>query len=85
MPQWDFLNFLAERGARYRTFRLRMQAEATDLIREGERIVGVTGRSYIQTSLAKKFSTVPFPIDGLPAACLQSLSASARTGPETPG
>src|SRR6266487_403162 len=32
MPQWDFLNFLAERGARYPTFHLRMQNPATDLV-----------------------------------------------------
>jgi 2-polyprenyl-6-methoxyphenol hydroxylase-like FAD-dependent oxidoreductase len=25
MPQWDFLNFLAERGKRYKSFDLRMQ------------------------------------------------------------
>ena len=31
MPQWDFLNFLAEHGRRYRGFHLMMQAEATDL------------------------------------------------------
>jgi 2-polyprenyl-6-methoxyphenol hydroxylase-like FAD-dependent oxidoreductase len=30
MPQWDFLNFLAEQARRYKTFDLRMQAEATD-------------------------------------------------------
>ena len=41
MPQWDFLNFLAARGKRYKTFDLRMQAEATDLIEEGGRVVGV--------------------------------------------
>jgi 2-polyprenyl-6-methoxyphenol hydroxylase-like FAD-dependent oxidoreductase len=41
MPQWDFLNFLADRGKRYRTFDLRMQAEATDLIIENRRIRGV--------------------------------------------
>src|SRR6516164_4948410 len=28
MPQWDFLNFLADRGKRYKTFDLRMNAEA---------------------------------------------------------
>src|SRR5882672_1868639 len=27
MPQWDFLNFLADRGRRYPGFRLLMQAE----------------------------------------------------------
>ena len=30
MPQWDFLNFLAEQARRYKTFDLRMKAEATD-------------------------------------------------------
>jgi 2-polyprenyl-6-methoxyphenol hydroxylase-like FAD-dependent oxidoreductase len=41
MPQWDFLNFLAEQGKRYETFDLRMQAEATDLIEENGRVVGL--------------------------------------------
>jgi 2-polyprenyl-6-methoxyphenol hydroxylase-like FAD-dependent oxidoreductase len=41
MPQWDFLNFLAEHGKRYPTFDLRMNAEATDLIEEGGRVVGL--------------------------------------------
>jgi 2-polyprenyl-6-methoxyphenol hydroxylase-like FAD-dependent oxidoreductase len=41
MPQWDFLNFLAEQGKRYKTFDLRMQAEARDLIEENGRIVGL--------------------------------------------
>ena len=41
MPQWDFLNFLADHGRRYPNFHLRMQAEAVDLIEEGERIIGV--------------------------------------------
>src|SRR5437870_3457030 len=31
MPQWDFLNFLAEAGRRYPSFHLRMEAEVTDL------------------------------------------------------
>lgn len=41
MPQWDLLNFLAAQGRRYKTFDLRMQAEATDLIEENGRIVGL--------------------------------------------
>ena len=40
MPQWDFLNFLAGEGARYPTFRLRMQAEVTDLVEEAGCVVG---------------------------------------------
>ena len=41
MPQWDFLNFLAERGRNYPSFHLRMRAEATDLIEDGGRVAGV--------------------------------------------
>jgi 2-polyprenyl-6-methoxyphenol hydroxylase-like FAD-dependent oxidoreductase len=41
MPQWDFLNFLCERGRRYPGFRVIMKAAATDLIQEGDAVVGV--------------------------------------------
>jgi 2-polyprenyl-6-methoxyphenol hydroxylase-like FAD-dependent oxidoreductase len=41
MPQWDFLNFLAEQGGKLPAFHLHMRAEATDLIKEGGRVVGV--------------------------------------------
>jgi len=40
MPQWDFLNFLAERARAYPRFRLLMNTEATDLIREGDAVCG---------------------------------------------
>ncbi len=45
MPQWDFLNFLAAHGKRYPGFHLLMNAEVTDLIAEGGRIVGVKAKS----------------------------------------
>jgi 2-polyprenyl-6-methoxyphenol hydroxylase-like FAD-dependent oxidoreductase len=41
MPQWDFLDFLAEHARRYPSFHLRMRAEATDLLEEKGRVVGV--------------------------------------------
>ena len=41
MPQWDFLNFLADHGRRYANFDLRMRTEATGLIEEGGRVVGL--------------------------------------------
>ena len=41
MPQWDFLDFLADEGKRYPTFHLMMQAEVVDLIQAGNQIVGV--------------------------------------------
>jgi 2-polyprenyl-6-methoxyphenol hydroxylase-like FAD-dependent oxidoreductase len=45
MPQWDFLDFLAEHGRRYPTFHLRMQAEVTGLLEEHGRVVGVTAQT----------------------------------------
>jgi 2-polyprenyl-6-methoxyphenol hydroxylase-like FAD-dependent oxidoreductase len=45
MPQWDFLDFLAHEAARYRGFGLRMPAEATGLIEQAERIVGLRART----------------------------------------
>ena len=41
MPQWDFLDFVAEQGRRHSGFELRMQAEAVGLIEEGGRVAGV--------------------------------------------
>src|SRR6516225_7015919 len=45
MPQWDFLDFLAQLGRHYPTFHLRMQTEVTRLIEENGRIVGVRGKT----------------------------------------
>ena len=41
MPQWDFLDFLAAQGKRYAGFTVLMNAEATGLIEESGRVVGV--------------------------------------------
>ncbi|MDT5343137.1 MAG: hypothetical protein QOE52_2321, partial [Mycobacterium sp.] len=41
MPQWDFLDFLAEKASAYPEFTLIRNAEVKDLILEGDRVVGV--------------------------------------------
>ena len=41
MPQWDFLDFLAQEARHYPTFQLRMEAEAVDLLFDGDRVAGV--------------------------------------------
>ena len=41
VPQWDFLDFLAQFGRRYPTFELLMRAEAYELIERDARICGV--------------------------------------------
>lgn len=45
MPQWDFLNFLRTHAKKFPQFRLRMGTEATDLIFENGRVVGVKARN----------------------------------------
>ena len=45
MPQWHFLNFLAERGSAYPEFQLRMQTEAMDLLQENGAVTGVRAKS----------------------------------------
>jgi len=45
MPQWDFLSFLSERAKKFRSFRLRMQHEATGLIYDDGRVAGVDVRT----------------------------------------
>ena len=41
MPQWDFLDFLADEGRRYPNFHLKMQARVTDLIIKQGRALGL--------------------------------------------
>lgn len=45
LPQWDFLNFLSEQARRYPHFQLRMEAEVTDLLFDGDRVAGVRART----------------------------------------
>ena len=42
MPQWDFLDFLADEARRYPTFRLLMNAEVTDVLRTDDRVTGLS-------------------------------------------
>jgi 2-polyprenyl-6-methoxyphenol hydroxylase-like FAD-dependent oxidoreductase len=41
MPQWDFLDFVAAHAERYPSFRLMRNAEVTDLIEQGNQVIGV--------------------------------------------
>jgi len=45
MPQWDFLNFLADKANHYPTFRLEMNTEVTGLLWDGDRVSGVTAQT----------------------------------------
>lgn len=45
MPQWDFLDFLEDRGRALPHFKLLMRAKATGLIRSGGRVAAVTAET----------------------------------------
>jgi 2-polyprenyl-6-methoxyphenol hydroxylase-like FAD-dependent oxidoreductase len=45
MPQWDFLNFLADHARTYPTFHLRLESEVTGLVKNDGRVTGVRART----------------------------------------
>ncbi|WP_239649806.1 FAD-dependent oxidoreductase [Methylocucumis oryzae] len=45
MPQWDFLNFIAEQAKKYPSFQLCMATEATGLVETNGVITGVTAKT----------------------------------------
>jgi 2-polyprenyl-6-methoxyphenol hydroxylase-like FAD-dependent oxidoreductase len=51
MPQWDFLNFLADQAKKFPTFDLRMRHEAVDVSRDGDRITGVVAHGPGQQAI----------------------------------
>jgi 2-polyprenyl-6-methoxyphenol hydroxylase-like FAD-dependent oxidoreductase len=45
MPQWDFLDFLADEGRKLPGFHLLMDAEVEDIVTENGRVTGVTAQT----------------------------------------
>lgn len=51
IPQWDFLNFIAKQAQHYPNFHLLMNTEATELIEDGGRVIGLRAKQR-ETTLA---------------------------------
>ena len=45
MPQWDFLKFLQTHAAKYPSFKLILEAEVTDIIKQNGRVTGITANT----------------------------------------
>jgi len=45
MPQWDFLDFLADHAKRYAGFALRMRADIDELLFDGNKVVGLRAKT----------------------------------------
>jgi 2-polyprenyl-6-methoxyphenol hydroxylase-like FAD-dependent oxidoreductase len=71
MPQWDFLNFLAERAKKFANFRLLMSTEATDLVLIGEKVIGLKANDAVGEF--RIHATLIVAADGR-ASILRSLS-----------
>jgi 2-polyprenyl-6-methoxyphenol hydroxylase-like FAD-dependent oxidoreductase len=64
VPQWDLLDLLADVAAEEPTFTLRRNAEVTDLLREGDRIVGVRFTDRTDGSTHELRATLTVACDG---------------------
>jgi len=45
IPQWDFLNFISAKAKAFPGFHLLMEAEATDLVEENGKVVGIKAKN----------------------------------------
>ena len=45
MPQWDFLNFIDSQGKRFPSLEVRKKAEAIELMKDGESVIGVVAQT----------------------------------------
>jgi 2-polyprenyl-6-methoxyphenol hydroxylase-like FAD-dependent oxidoreductase len=48
MPQWDFLDFIADHARPHPSFKLLMEAEVTDLLWKGDRVSGVVAQTPVE-------------------------------------
>lgn len=62
MPQWDFLNFLQKQACNYPGFHLLMQTEAVDLMKDGNKVIGIKAETPEGTK--EIFSTIVILADG---------------------
>jgi 2-polyprenyl-6-methoxyphenol hydroxylase-like FAD-dependent oxidoreductase len=66
MPQWDFLDFLAEKASAYPEFTLIRNAEVTDLEVHSDLVIGADGRrSAVRAAAGLQVGTANSPIDVL--------------------
>jgi 2-polyprenyl-6-methoxyphenol hydroxylase-like FAD-dependent oxidoreductase len=62
MPQWDFLNFIQKKAQAYPTFHLMMEANATELLKENEKIIGL--KTATKGGSVEIYATLVIAADG---------------------
>ena len=64
VPQWDFLDLLADAADAEPTFTLRRNAEVTDLVRDGARVTGVRYRDRVDGTEHELHADLTVACDG---------------------
>jgi len=76
MPQWDFLNFIATKSRRYPTFQLEINANVTDVLERGNKIVGV--RATTEQGEVEILADLIVSCDGRNSTVRQQAGMSVR-------
>ena len=79
VPQWDFLDMLADAASEEATFTLRRNAEVTDVIRQGDRVVGVRYRDRVAGTDHEIRATVTVACDGRSSAVRAAAGLTPRS------
>jgi 2-polyprenyl-6-methoxyphenol hydroxylase-like FAD-dependent oxidoreductase len=76
VPQWDFLELLATAAEAEPTFRLMRSTEATGVIRDGDRVVGVTYRD--ETGMRQMRAELTVACDGRASTVRSAVGLTPR-------
>lgn len=79
VPQWDFLDLVADAAADEPTFTLRRNAEFVDLLRDGDRVVGARYRDRTDGSVHEVRAALTIGADGRGSAVAAAAGMRART------
>ncbi|MFC4946391.1 FAD-dependent oxidoreductase [Pseudonocardia sp. GCM10023141] len=79
VPQWDFLDLIADAAAQEPTFALRRNAEFTGLLRDGGRVVGARYRDRVDGSEHEIRASVTVACDGRGSAVAAAAGMRARS------
>src|SRR3712207_747735 len=79
VPQWDFLDLLADAAEEEPTFTLRRNAEVVGLLREGSRTVGVRYRDRTDGTEHELRATLTVACDGRGSAVRAAAGLRPRT------
>lgn len=79
VPQWDLLNLLAEEAERHPNFRLLRRAEATGLLRSGDRVTGVVVRRAEPDQPLEVHAALTVAADGRHSTLRRASGLRSRT------